>query len=372
MARRGHGEGSVYRRQDGRWAASITLDDHKRKTFYGKSRKEVLEKLKVALHEQQQGTLATGPQQTLKQYLEQWLEEVHKPTIRLSSYAKYRKLLDNHILPALGHIQIQKLTPQQIQSFYTKKLKDGLSATTIHVIHAVLHNALENAVRWGIISRNACDVISPPRQTRHEIQPLTKEQVQQLLKKARGHRLEALLTVAVTTGMRRGELIGLKWQDIDLEERTLYIRRTVDRITKNGYVESEPKTAQSRRKVMLPLFVVEVLKQHRAHQEQLRQQAEASWQEHGLVFCNTHGGYFHPGHLYEMFQTLLRDAALPPMRFHDLRHSAASILLGMNVHPKVVQELLGHSQIGMTMDTYSHVLPSMQKDAMDKLDDYFT
>jgi len=371
MARRGHGEGSIFQRKDGRWAASITLEGRKRKTFYGKTRREVQEKLKTALHEQQQGKLATGPQQTVRQYLEQWLEEVHKTTIRLSSYHKYRKLLNRHILPALGHIQLQKLSPQLMQAFYTRKLEEGLSPSTIHVIHAFMHKGLENALRWGLVSRNVCDVVSPPRQIHHEIQPLTIEQAKRLLEKARGHRLEALLTLAITGGIRRGELIGLRWQEVSFEEHSLYIHHTVDRISGKGYVESEPKTARSRRKIMLPSFVVELLKQHRVYQEEVRLKAGAAWQENDLVFCNRHGGYLHPTHLYEMFQQLLEDAGLPHRRFHDLRHGAATILMAMGIHVKVVQELLGHSNAALTLNVYGHVLPSLQKEAMEKWDMLF-
>src|SRR3989440_2738314 len=163
---RGHGEGTIYHRKDGRWVASITLENRKRKYFYGETRKEVQEKLKVALHEQQQGTLPTGPQQTVKQYLEHWLEEVHKPTIRLSTYERYRVILDKHIVPALGHLQVQKLTPQHIQAFYAHLLKEGFSPKTVRITHAVLHKALENAVRWRLVARNVCDDVSLPRQTK--------------------------------------------------------------------------------------------------------------------------------------------------------------------------------------------------------------
>lgn len=368
---RGHGEGSIYQRKDGRWVASITLEGRKRKTFYGKTRKEVQEKLRVALNDQKQGVLATGPQQTIKQYLEQWLEYVHRPAIRLNSYVKYRTALNKHILPALGHIQLQKLTPQQVQAFYAQKLKEGYATETIRGFHGLLHRALDNAVRWNLVARNICDAVSPPRMIKHEIQPLTKEQAQKLLETAEGHRLEGLLTLALATGMRRGELLGLKWQDIDFDERSLQIRRTVTRIAGFGLVESEPKTSKSRRKVMLPQFVVDVLIQHRVHQGEDRLKAGAAWQENDIVFSNPRGGLIEPAHLLPRFQRLLREAGLPHIRFHDLRHSAATILLSMGAHPKVVQELLGHSQISMTMDTYSHVLPSMQREVMDRLNDMF-
>jgi integrase len=368
MGRRGHGEGSIYRRKDGRWAASITLENHRRKTYYGKTRKEVQEKLNAALHEQRQGTLATGKQQTMSHYLKYWLEEVHKPTIRLSSYDKYRKLLDRHILPELGHLQVQKLSAQQVQAFYTRKLEEGLSPSTIHVMHAILHKALGNAVRWGLVSRNVCDIVSPPRQEHHEIRPLTIEQAQQLLEQARGHRLEVLLTLAITTGMRRGEIIGLRWSDINFEDQSLYIRRTVDRITRYGYVESEPKTARSRRRITLPSLVVNALQEQRTRQAKARLKAGKAWHENDLVFSNTHGGFLHPTHMYIAFQQLLKDAGLPPLRFHDLRHSAATILMAMGTNVKIVQELLGHSTAAFTLNVYGHVFPSLQKEAMEKWD----
>ncbi len=301
MARRGHGEGSIYLRSDGRWAASISVEGGKRKTFYGKTRKEVQEQLKTALHQQQQGMLASGPQQTIKQFLMQWLED-HKHSIRVRSYERYEEMVRLHIIPVLGRYQLQKLTAQQVRAFYTKKLNEGLSPTTVNGLHAVLHKALDDAVRLGILARNVCDAVSPPRRAHFEIQPLSTEQAQQLLAAAKGHNMEALFALALTTGMRRREILALKWQDIDFAHNTLHVRRIFTRRPGNRYIEAEP-------------------------------------------------------------------AGLTEIRFHDLRHSAATILLSMGVHPKVVQELLGHNQISMTMDIYSHVLPTMQKDAVSKLND---
>jgi len=245
MARRGHGEGSIYHRSDGRWAASISLEGGKRKTFYGKTRKEVQEQLKTALHQQQQRTLATGPQQTVKQFLNQWLEN-HKSTIRVRSYERYEELVRLHIIPIVGHHQLQKLTAQHIQAFYTKKLNEGLSPTTVNGIHAVLHKALDDAIRLGAIARNACDAVSPPRRAHYEIQPLSMEQSQQLLTAAKGHPLEALFALALTTGMRRGEILALKWQDINFSQNMLQVRRIFTRRPGNRYIEAEPKTEKSR------------------------------------------------------------------------------------------------------------------------------
>jgi integrase len=365
---RGHGEGSIYQRKDGRWAASLTLEGgkRKRKTFYGKTRKEVQDKLNTALHAQKQGMLVTGPQQTLKQYLEHWLEEVHRPTIRAGTYKGCRDLLILHILPALGRFPLQKLTPQHIQAFYTQKTKEGYSASTIRQMHAMLHKAMDKAVLWNLVARNPCDGVSPPRRQHYEIKPLTLEQCLHFLAAAKGHPLEALFVLALVTGMRRGELVGLKWQDINLADNTLQIKRIVTRKPGGGHMEAETKTAQSRRTVVLVPFATEALKRHQIHQKEARLKAGEAWIEHNLVFCTPRGDYLGEQVLVP-FKRLLKTAGLPNIRFHDLRHSTATLLLSIGVHPKVVQETLGHSEIGITMNIYSHVLPTMQRDAMARL-----
>jgi len=283
----------------------------------------------------------------------------------------YRIVVQKHLIPALGYIRLQKLTPQQVQAFYREKLHEGLSQKRVKGIHSILHKALENAVKWNLVGRNVCDLVESPIPRRHEIQPLTQEQAQCLLKAAHEHKLEALITVAIMTGMRRGELLGLHWQDIDLERGSIQVRRSVNRISTYGLVVSEPKTTRSRRKITLPAFVIDVLKQHFARQQDMKRAAGDLWRETDVVFCNLYGGYIEPSNLHGWFKKLLKSAELPNIRFHDLRHSAATLLLGMGVHPKIVQELLGHSTISMTLDTYSHVLPSMQQEAMSKLDIMF-
>jgi len=375
MKHRGHGEGTIYHRQDGRWAASITVEGGKRKTFYGKSRKAVQEKLKGALHEQQQETLVTAPQQTLKQFLEDWLENTHKQNIRPRSHERYEQIVRLHIVPALGKVQLQKLAPQQLKKLYADKLKEGLSSVTIAAIHNLLHRALDDAVKWDIIARNVCDRISPPRKVQREITPLNVEQIHILLETVRGHPQEALFVLALNTGARRGELLGLKWNDINFTEGTMQIRRILNRVpTKmikevgQHYVESEPKTKKSRRSLFLTTLALDALKQHRSRQQDNKEKAGTAWEDHDYVFCTPLGKHLHPGNdaLVELKKLLVK-ADLPNIRFHDLRHSSASLLLSMGVHPKIVQEILGHSLISMTMDIYSHVLPTMQKEAMEKL-----
>lgn len=367
-SRRGRGEGSVYQRKDGRWSASFYLENGKRKTVYGKTRKEAYEKLQKALLEHRQGLLATGPKQSVKQYLEYWLEHVHKQSIRLHSYVKVRELLDLHILPELGHLQLQKLTIQHVQAFYST-LQGKLSPSRIRFIHSTLHKALDHAVRTGLVAKNVSESVALPRLTRREMQVLTPEQARKVVEAAKGSRVEALLLLALTTGMRRGELLGLKWEDITLVEGngSLQVRRSMTRVAGHGVVASEPKTASSRRKIALSSYVVSVLKEHRVRQLEMRLQAGSKWTENDLVFCNVYGNFLHPARLYMMFHKVLAEAGVPSIRFHDLRHSAATILLSMGINVKVVQEMLGHSRISMTLDTYSHVLPGMQEEAVEKI-----
>jgi integrase len=369
---RGHGEGSIFYREDRhQWVAQITLENGKTRQRYRKTRAEAAKALQEMLHDQQQGTLVTEKDQTVKQYLEHWIEHVHKKTIRQSSYTVYRGLINNHIIPELGHLKLQRLTIQQVEAFYTRKQDGGLSARTIRQMHGILHRSLAHAVRTNLVNRNVCDTVTLPRLKRHEIQALTVEQSQKFLAAAQGHRLEALFTTAIVTGMREGELLALRWSDINFEHTYLQVCRTVRHITGQGFKENEPKTATSRRKVVLSPFLVEVLKTHRVRQLEARLQRGSAWEEHDLVFCNTYGRYIDNPSLLYTFRNLLREASLPSMRFHDLRHSAASLLLAMGVHAKVVQELLGHSTIVTTLNIYSHVLPSLQQDALDKLSHLF-
>lgn len=372
MAKRANGEGSIYhRKSDGRWVGSITLPDGSRKVFYGKKQSEVVEKINEALHDQRRGMLATGPNVTVQEYMEQWLEDIHKPVVKLSTYKNYQDLLRSYITPGLGRVKLQSLTPQQVQAFYSKKLKDGLAPKTINNIHGVLHKALDNAVKWTIVPRNVCDAVTPPRVARKEKTVLSPEQARNLLKQIKNHRMEALFTLAIVTGMREGELLALRWQDIDFAGCSLQVKRTVRYMKGYGHVESEPKTVKSRRKIMLPLFAVEVLSLHKARQEELRRESAEAWIDRDLIFATAEGNYLALTTLRRAFNSVLKQAGLPHMRFHDLRHSAATILLSRGTHPKVVQEILGHSQISMTLDVYSHVLPSMQDDVSKGWDDDF-
>ncbi len=283
---------------------------------------------------------------------------------------KYKKLI-RYIAADLGEVWLQKLTPEQVQRFYTKKRKDGLFSKTVHEIHGVLHLALKHAVRWNYISRNVCDLLDSPRVVSREGTPLTLEQAKRLLEGIQGHRLEVVLMMAVITGMRKGEIIALRWSDVDLERRVLHVVHTVDYIPGYGYVQNEPKTQAGKRTIDLPAFFVDVLRQHRMKQEERRLKVGEAWEGRDLVFPDLTGGYLNPIHVLRMFKKILERAELPHMHFHDLSHSAATILISMGINPKVIQELLGHSDISITLGIYGHLFPSMQKDVVDKWQDVF-
>jgi integrase len=265
-------------------------------------------------------------------------------------------------------MRLDKLLPQHVQSLYKQKQEEGLSTNTVLVIHGMLHRALKSAVRWGLVSQNVCDSVEIPRKVRYQIHPLALEQTQKFLDTVPGHTNEALFVLAVATGMRRGELAGLKWQDVDLEQGVLHVRRSLVRVPTQmggGYMEAEPKTEKSRRSIMFPDFASEALKAHNKRQQEIKSQAGNLWQEYDYVFCTPLGEHINPGrNILEEFKKLLKRAGLPDVRFHDLRHGAATMLLGMGIHPKIVQERLGHHDIGTTMDIYSHVLPTMQEGVM--------
>ena len=369
--RRGHNEGTVYYEPDrDRWVAEVSIGPGKRKKFRFKTKQEAIKKKNEALRELERKTLATGPQRKLGDYLEDWIENVHKDNLRISTYVKYKKHI-KYIVSDLGEIWLQKLTPEQVTRFYTKKIKDGLSSKTVHGIHGVLKLALDNAVRWNYVSKNVCDLVKPPRVVSREVVPLDIEQARMLLESVREHRLEVLLTMAIVTGMRRGELLALTWSNIDFERHSLQVVHTVDYIPKYGYVQTEPKTKAGKRLIRLPAFLMDMLKAHRVQQEEQRSKVGTAWENRDLVFPDLKGGYFNPNYLLRVFKKILENAGVPHMHFHDLRHSAATILLCMGINIKVIQSLLGHSDISITLGLYSHLLPTMQQEVVDKWDEAF-
>lgn len=366
VRRRGNNEGTITKRADGRWEARVTLHNGTRRCFYGKTRQDAARKLAEVLRDQDKGLPIVGERQTVAQFLATWLESM-RPTIRLSTWIRYEQLVRLHLIPTLGRLQLSKLTAQQVQALYSTKLQEGLSQTTVRHLHMTLHGALESALRLGLVQRNVCDMVNAPRMRRVEMVTLSPEQARTLLEAARGDRFEAIYTLALTTGMREGELLSLRWRSLDLEQGTLQVRTTIRRTTE-GFTVTEAKSARSRRKLLLTPNAVDALRRHREIQLIERAQLAEAWEDNDLVFPNTIGRPVEAGNfLRRHYRPLLKRLGFPPVRFHDLRHTAATLLLLQGIHPKIVSEMLGHASVSITLDLYSHVLPDMQRDAMEAM-----
>jgi integrase len=377
--KRGQGEGSIFQRKDGRWAAALNLGwengRRKRKHFYGATAAAVQEQLLKARSDHSRGLPIAIERQTVAQFLDHWLEHTLKAQAKPRSFESFSTITRLHIKPALGGIQLHKLAPQHVQKLLDEKSKNGLSPQTVTNIRTVLRSALSQAVKWSLVSRNSAALVNAPRIPHKNIKPLDSEHARTFLDAAKGGRFEAIYVVALTLGMRRGEVLGLRWSDVDLERRALRVSQSMQRIAtgpdsgkKSELRATETKTDGSRRTIALPDSVVRALKAHRVRQLQDRLAAGLSWQDTGLVFANRTGKPLEPIVLHRDYKDLLEAAKLPTMRFHDLRHSAASLLLAQGVHPRAIMELLGHSSITVTMNTYGHVLPAMMREAADKMD----
>ncbi len=371
MSKRGNNEGSVYRRKDGRWAAVIDLGwaggRRRRRAFYGSTRRVVQEQLTAALRARQLG-LPTGSRHTTTgAYLVEWLATT-KPVLRRRTWERYEQYVRVHALPELDRIPLARLEPRHLQQLYAARTAAGSAPLTVRHLHAVLHRALTQAVRWGLLARNVAELVDPPRAARHEIAALSPEQARALLDAAVGDRLMGLYVLAISTGMRQGELLGLRWGDVDLERGSLHVRSSLE-YSGRKFALVEPKTARSRRQITLTQTAVAALRHHRAAQLEERLRLGPAWRDHDLVFTNQMGAAIHASHLLaHSFRPLLKRAGLPRIRFHDLRHSAATLLLGQGVHPKIASEMLGHATIAITLDLYSHVTPTMQREAAATMD----
>jgi integrase len=369
--KRGNNEGSITKRADGLWEARITLEGGKRKSFYAKTRKEAARKLAELIRDRDKGLPIVTDRQTVEQYFTSWLE-VMRAKIRPRTWKRYEQYVRVHLLPTLGSVVLAKLSAQHLQSLYAAKLKEGSSQTTVHHLHMLIHTALDAAVRLELVPRNVSDLVDPPSMAHHEMAVLSPLQARSLIEAAAGDRFEALYVLALTTGMRLGELLALQWGDVDLDAGTLQVRASMY-YSGSAFVFSEPKTANSRRRVLLPKMSLEVLQRHRTQLLEERLALGKAWQTtYDLVFPSTVDGPMDPGHLVRReFGSLLQKAKLPHIRFHDLRHTAATLLFAQRINPKVVSEMLGHSDIAITLGLYGHVTPPMQKEAADTMDKLF-
>lgn len=425
--RRGPGEGTIFERKDGRWCATVHIGwengRRKRKTLYGATRAEVADKLTETQADIARGLPVASDKQTLGGHLAWWLEEVVSRKNRPSTYRSYEQLVRVHITPALGKLPLSKVTPQAIRSFLNTKADGKLSARTVQYLHAVLRKALNVALKDQTIARNPAALVDPPRGAAREVEPLTPDEARRFLKVIEGDRLEALYVTAVSLGLRQGEALALRWRDVDLETGTLRVRYALQRIRPrqseaepgiNAYraetaspLESsksvkvvkrvrvgeketkprvpnethlvEPKTKRSRRVISLPAVARAALASHKLRQDAERLKAGSAWKTprvhcegkvepvEDFIFTTTIGTPCESRGVTKRFQKALKDAGIPEHRFHDLRHTAATLLAVQGVHPKVIQSIHGWGQLAM-VDRYTHFVDEMREQAATQMD----
>ena len=365
--KRGNGEGSIYANAKGVWTAVVSLPGGRRKYLYAANRHEVARKLALTLGAVERGALAEARGRKLGEYLDQWLRDVARPSVREWTYRGYEVHVRCHIKPLLGHIPLDRLAPADVQYFLNGKLATGLSPKTVRYMRGTLRTALHQAVRWNLIATNAAAMVDGPRIEPYEYKPFSRLEARRFLAAVRGHRLEALYTVALAMGLRQGEALGLRWQDVDLDLGYIRLNRQLQRF--HGRFELvQLKTARSRRTLVMPPVVAKALRAHRDRQIGDQRNNSAVWNELGLVFTRADGKPLDGTVVSHQFHRILDRAELPQRRFHDLRHSCATLLIAQHVSPRVVMEILGHSQIGVTMNTYAHVIPEQSKGAAKKME----
>ena len=355
--RRGNGEGSVYRRKDGRVVGEYVEANGKRRYVSGKTKTEVKAKLRKLLADRDEGIAYDSENLTVGAYLLRWLEAM-KGSVRERTWERHEQVVRLHLEPIIGNVRLDRLNALQVQSLYGRKLEAGLSPRSVEIVHATLHKALKQAVRWLLVPRNVAEATTPPRPVGKEIKPLSREQARALLDAARGEPLHAFYVLAVTTGMRNGELLGLQWRDVDLDPGTLRVRRTVF-----NAVVSPPKTAAGNRTIRLTGMAVAALSEHRL--------ATAKERISEWVFPSRRGTPLSVHNVYNRsWKPLLERAGLPvSTRMHDLRHTCDTLLLSRGVPVKVVSEMLGHGDVAITLGVYRSVLPDMQESAARVMDE---
>jgi integrase len=362
VRRRTKGEGSIFwSRSEKTWIAEITLPDGRRKRKRNKEKSIVqgwLFEQRKAVSENR--TVPDG-KVTFGDFVDQFLSDVAQHTLKPKTYSSYKWILEKHVTPDLGHIRLTHLQPYQLQNLYSEKLKSGLSNRTVRHIHATIRRVLNEAVKWELIYRNPCNQVTPPRLEKTPPAVWTVDEARTFLSAVAEHRWHAIYLIALTTGARRGEILGMEWENIDWAKGTIRIEKTISEVNGRAVI-TEPKTQRSRRTISLPEIVLDHLKPNMPAQ---------AGKKTGFIFASNVGTPIAPRNLLRHFYSVLADLDIPKIRFHDLRHTAATILFQQDVHPKKVQELLGHSSIVLTLDTYSHIIPSMHSETAEKMDELF-
>lgn len=376
--RRDYGTGSISLLKDGRYRGSYYHEGRRHYVYTekGANRSECQRLLQAAILKAERGELVAAEKITVAQYMQEWLK--HRADYRTNTYVQREQAVRLYITPSIGQYLLQKLTLRHVQKYLAALRDANLGPGTVRIYMGVLHTALNDAVEAELIARNPATKIKLPPVKKKEQIVLDIDQANRFLHELEGHWLSPIITLALATAMRKAELLALRWSDINFKSGSLQIRHNFAYVSgqhaKDGqrFVEGAPKTEMSERKIVLPAFVLDVLKEHRLEQKKQRMASNEPWIDKDLVFCKSNGHFLSPGTLDSAFSTARDRAGLPPINFHGLRHSAASILLAMGVPPKVVQEILGHSSITMTMDLYGHVFPSQQEEAASKMHNAFS
>lgn len=340
------------------------------------TKKEAEKRLSELLHQLDKGEFIKPDKVTVAEFLERWLKDFVSMNVAPRTAEGYEHTVRQHLIPGLGKILLTQLKPEQLQRYYAEKLaggrrdgKGGLSARTVRHHHVTLHTALGVAVKMGLTGRNAADAVTPPRYQRHEFQVLTEADMFKVLEYAKNTPYYALYFLALFTGMRRSEILGLRWGDVDFIFAQISVVRSLHHLRNGQFVFRQPKTTKSRRTIALSPATAVVMNEHRKNQELICKHIGKEVADDDLIFCHDEGGPLLPDTVTRTWVRMMDKVGLKGIRLHDLRHSHASQLLKQGIHPKIVQERLGHSSIAVTMDTYSHVAPGMQRAAAERFDE---
>lgn len=376
MTRRSPGTGSAARlRSDGRYEARVSIGHRRQRSFFAATARDAERKRDEFLRQMAGGVILAGERVTVERYLRDWLEVKRPPAVRPSTWERYRGICEGHIIPAIGSIPLAKLTPAAVERMIATL---DLSQRSRSHVRAVLRTALNRAVRHGDLARNAAMLAEPPKVPDAERLPLAPDEIVRLLDAIRGHRDECLILLALTTGMRQGELLGLTWQAVDLDAGVLHVRHTLD--ARTGQL-SEPKTRRSRRTLAIPADVLPLLTSHRIRQLEWRVKAGPQWSigtsigngqktaNSDLVFTTRWGRPMDGTNVTHRYQRVLAEAGLRRSSFHDLRHAHATMLAGLGVRPEEARDQLGHASIRTTLETYSHAVPDSRQRIADLMSD---
>lgn len=328
-------------------------------------------RLTELLHEHNSGIYIKPDKTTIADFLERWLVDYVKPNLSPRGYDRYSGIINKHLIPDIGGLLLTQLKPEHVHRHYADKLNDGLSPWTIRYHHAVLHKALETALKWGLVARNVTDSVEVPRGKRMEMQTWNENEVRQFLEVAEEGQYYALFYTALFTGMRRSELLALRWKDVDFIYSQIYVNRSLHQLKDGSYIFTQPKSSRSRRTIALSPSAILTLKEHHDMVAMDRAVVGVLVTDSDLVFGTVDGRPSRPNTVTCAWARTAALAGVKIIRLHDARHTHASLMLKQGIHPKIVQERLGHASIQMTLDIYSHVVPGLQEAAAQRFDEAF-